>query len=221
MTYPEDKIPALSGIAKWMGRYGLGDYLAGMRGDNIELQLAWSVAEPEPRPTNYRAPSWSWMSVDGITSPFVNYYGLSRRSNLVQAVDVSIELVPDDMFGQVKGEMMRLWCRKMKRTTIPAPSAIFGGYVGIWYVTSDEEQDGENFYLPTLEHSGCIDGGLILKPTGEKYGDYRPVGYLQSTCPLDAYNVASKEDATECDYSECSEEEIGIFSRSDHFINII
>lgn len=77
LTNGADKIVALSGISTLMAR-AVGDvdeYLSGMWRFMLEEQLAWRVVEarqhngkPARRvgPEAYRAPSWSWASVDGV-----------------------------------------------------------------------------------------------------------------------------------------------------------
>ncbi|KAF5553601.1 heterokaryon incompatibility protein [Fusarium napiforme] len=67
MTKSHDRLPALSGIAKWLQPHlGSPRFLAGLW-DNSDLvrQLAWySCTTKSPKP-QYRAPSWSWASIDG------------------------------------------------------------------------------------------------------------------------------------------------------------
>ncbi|TGJ86338.1 hypothetical protein E0Z10_g2426 [Xylaria hypoxylon] len=65
----DDRLNAISGIAKKMHRAELGEYLGGLFSYGLLPQLMWSRAEgqtPLPRPSQgYRAPSWSWASIDG------------------------------------------------------------------------------------------------------------------------------------------------------------
>ncbi|KAI6910074.1 hypothetical protein KC318_g3442 [Hortaea werneckii] len=56
-----------------------GQYLAGLWGDErIEGQLCWRVEKPRIRPTMWRAPSWSWASVDGPVSYAPTQSGISN-----------------------------------------------------------------------------------------------------------------------------------------------
>jgi hypothetical protein len=74
LTVPGDKLIALSGIAKRMKPSLNNDtYVAGMWRRHLESALVWHVKKhgkvdgsPSCRPTPYRAPTWSWASVDGI-----------------------------------------------------------------------------------------------------------------------------------------------------------
>ncbi|KAK6853658.1 hypothetical protein PG995_010470 [Apiospora arundinis] len=73
LTNPSDKLPALSGLAQLRKRVKGGVYLAGLWKDSILHDLCWyhtinyNVATSGGvgrRPRSYRAPSWSWASVD-------------------------------------------------------------------------------------------------------------------------------------------------------------
>jgi hypothetical protein len=69
LSVSSDKLPAMTPIAKIIDDGNMGDYLAGVWSKTIAFGLAWgrSYALLKPSPT-YRAPSWSWASVDGPTS---------------------------------------------------------------------------------------------------------------------------------------------------------
>jgi hypothetical protein len=62
----KDRLLAISGIAKTFGDTLPGSYLAGSWERDFPVTLLWQVVSfPLPRPHKYRAPSWSWASVDG------------------------------------------------------------------------------------------------------------------------------------------------------------
>jgi len=63
LTKPDDKLVALSGIVSIFQRY-LGEYLAGLWRIWLPYELLWCAFEPASRPDTYRAPSWSWASID-------------------------------------------------------------------------------------------------------------------------------------------------------------
>ena len=66
LTFPGDKLPAISGIAAQYGRTFGGAYLAGLWEWNLPSELLWSTTRSDiSRPARQRAPSWSWASVDG------------------------------------------------------------------------------------------------------------------------------------------------------------
>ncbi|KAM3083104.1 hypothetical protein ACMFMG_003770 [Clarireedia jacksonii] len=68
ITYNSDRLPALSGLVKSLSPVLRGSYLAGLwSNENLIYDLAWanvaSKSDLRPRP-KYRAPSWSWASID-------------------------------------------------------------------------------------------------------------------------------------------------------------
>ncbi|KAI0812918.1 HET-domain-containing protein [Xylaria sp. FL0064] len=62
LTFPRDRLPALSGLARQMGERKAGaTYLAGLWSDSLELDLLWIPYRPESGAIDeYIAPSWSW-----------------------------------------------------------------------------------------------------------------------------------------------------------------
>lgn len=72
ITYEEDKLPALAGLAIEYGKASGKTYLAGLWKESLLDDLLWrqgkfEYSNEEPlTPAKYRAPSWSWASVDGI-----------------------------------------------------------------------------------------------------------------------------------------------------------
>jgi hypothetical protein len=68
LTKATDRLPALSGLCKQV-KHLRGDYLAGVWVDSIWLDLLWRVDTLRPevghaRASQYRRPSWSWVSVE-------------------------------------------------------------------------------------------------------------------------------------------------------------
>jgi hypothetical protein len=73
LTKLEDKLPALAGVASEFQLLGAGIYLAGLWQCQMPFGLLWAVSngrqvddKPSFRPKEYRAPSWSWASVEGM-----------------------------------------------------------------------------------------------------------------------------------------------------------
>ncbi|EIW52281.1 HET-domain-containing protein, partial [Trametes versicolor FP-101664 SS1] len=62
-----DKLVACGAIATEFQRVLCTDYLAGLWRDTLLIDLLWHKEEGAdiPRPSAYRAPSWSWAAVDG------------------------------------------------------------------------------------------------------------------------------------------------------------
>ncbi|KAL2062766.1 hypothetical protein VTL71DRAFT_5838 [Oculimacula yallundae] len=104
LTKESDKLPALSGLAhEYCARWG-GEYVAGLWKTDLWKNLLWRRNEtytlPEPkRPVEYRAPSWSWASLDGR----IEFVGPSNANDgsKIQIQSVNIELKGSDPMGQV------------------------------------------------------------------------------------------------------------------------
>lgn len=65
VSFPEDKLPAISGMASKVAKKVQSEYLAGLWKNNLVHDLFWHPSEPPTKPEGYRAPSWSWASLDG------------------------------------------------------------------------------------------------------------------------------------------------------------
>lgn len=100
LTYPADKLPALSGLARRFSQKTGCSYLAGHWRENLVATLAWYISDPIVRSAEevFRAPSWSWASVDGKLG-FINF--VMVKSWDAKLVSDSMVLAGSDPFGQV------------------------------------------------------------------------------------------------------------------------
>lgn len=77
LTMEKDKLVAISGIAKTFQAKLKDDYIAGLWRRVLVTDMLWKVSSRgneasghhARRPKEYRAPSWSWASVDGVIQP--------------------------------------------------------------------------------------------------------------------------------------------------------
>ena len=66
LTFPSDRLPALSGLAEAMSRVKLGDeYLCGLWRKSLPVELLWCASDSQPRESRrvggkWYAPTWSW-----------------------------------------------------------------------------------------------------------------------------------------------------------------
>jgi hypothetical protein len=113
ITVPSDKLIALSGIAKRMKLSLNGDaYVAGMWRTHLESALLWHVRKhekidgsPSCRPATYRAPTWSWASVDGV----VNTANVRNDENwAIKVEDYHLDYATEDTTGVVTGGWLDL-----------------------------------------------------------------------------------------------------------------
>lgn len=73
LTVPSDKLVALSGVANEVKRRleelrpdARHRYVAGLWEEELPGVLTWHVLGPASRAISYRAPTWSWASIDGL-----------------------------------------------------------------------------------------------------------------------------------------------------------
>jgi hypothetical protein len=129
ITKPDDKLPAIAGLARVIADRSGDKYLAGLWYSHLEEDLCWRVyareemhmvrsadsTEPAPQvwgkkftdigaPERYRAPSWSWASVDaGVLFVQMNF------DHIVAAFEGGyVEPVGEDMFGRLKAGWIQL-----------------------------------------------------------------------------------------------------------------
>lgn len=111
LTHGADRLPALSGIATRQHEVTGDQYLAGMWRGDLVWQLAWHMAEPgekTERPA-WRAPTWSWASVDGaVDYDMVSYDREHQR--WVYILEAWTAPSGPDRFGPVAGGLLTLGC---------------------------------------------------------------------------------------------------------------
>lgn len=106
LTRDGDKLPALSGIARRFQKHTGDDYLAGLWTQDLLRSLLWKAERlvlhhtPNSRPSSYRAPSWSWASINGN----VRHITLQVEHFYAEIIKCSVEPASDlDPFGSIRG----------------------------------------------------------------------------------------------------------------------
>lgn len=103
LTFPADKLPALSGICQLVKSQTGSRYLAGLWQDRLVPNLLWECrtyfsSSRSWIGSDYVAPSFSWASIDYHVKPF-DPSGFHEYARLVKS---DILLSCDDPFGRVK-----------------------------------------------------------------------------------------------------------------------
>jgi hypothetical protein len=96
-----DKLPALSGIAQLYQEKHKDKYLAGLWLSHLLEHLCWCVpngAIESSRPSIYRAPTWSWASIDGKVT-FDSFEIPPRQIKILKAITMP---AGKDPLGQVR-----------------------------------------------------------------------------------------------------------------------
>lgn len=108
LTYGDDILPALSGIAKRFHLRSGDEYLAGLWKSHLIIALSWEkhndgtegMARFE-HPASLRVPSWSWAALGGKVRWPSDH--ASPKQALAECLAASVTKVGKDPFGQVNG----------------------------------------------------------------------------------------------------------------------
>lgn len=206
LSYGDDKLPALSGLARAYAYRHKGTYVAGLWSQDLVFGLLWYAKTNQPlqRPVRYRAPSWSWASVDGPVNFFTINAGRIPEW-LVEIEDLVYwtSLAGSDPFGKVtdgvltvtgylkEGEIKTVKMEVLEDIEIDGTlvgegdsvQLLFDEISAIGTVTLDSvTPDGQTFCL--LVAGSYLQGAvevekaviLLLSPT-EKENEYRRVGF--------------------------------------------
>ncbi|KAI0096678.1 heterokaryon incompatibility protein-domain-containing protein [Nemania sp. FL0031] len=183
----DDRLNAIAGIAKKMHRAELGEYLGGLFSYKLLPQLMWSRAEeqtPLPRPSDgYRAPSWSWASIDGQ---------VAFRNRMWNSVKVTANLIEFDV--QPRSEMEKYTryisgvlrisgnATILKLVVDPASCELVapGSHAGLSLSLDTQEFQGLpllDVYLLQILHDSAVIRGLVLEDKND--GTFGRIGYCE------------------------------------------
>ena len=104
LTMLDDKLPALSGLASMFAIKSGFRYAAGLWEEHLDTSLQWKTnINKSCRAAKYRAPSWSWASIDRpvffiASTPGPIGYDTRRLENIA----VEIEPLGVDPFGKIQ-----------------------------------------------------------------------------------------------------------------------
>ena len=204
LTYPEDALHAVAGIAAKYQKEIQDDYVAGLWRGVLVRELLWHRTlehkreKVPPRPSRYIAPSWSWASCQGQIS-----FPVTEQDAVMSTVvikDCSVRLMNDAIkFGDIIDGYV-IVCAEVTMARMvsiglfdPEPQAdTMWGYVHI-----DAQEDVQNNFrrsrtvVSEFDIVTCIrlsqEQGLVLKQVNDnKYTResiskvYQRIGHFQS-----------------------------------------
>jgi hypothetical protein len=108
ITFPIDRLPAVSALAKHFADELCSPYLAGLWLEGLWYTLSWYRTERESteRPKNYIAPSWSWAAINAGVGWLILLPG-TFTGKRVEILDAVVDHV-GDAFGQVTHGWIRV-----------------------------------------------------------------------------------------------------------------
>ncbi|KAI8720062.1 HET domain-containing protein [Fusarium sp. LHS14.1] len=174
LTVPSDKLIACSGIAERMAGIVKDDYVAGMWRRYLEGELLWVAhGNHQPgrctRPREYRAPTWSWASIDGPVTP-----GEPRiQDSLIIVQDYHLDYQTDDKTAAIRGGWLRL--RGVLRKTTLKRKVAEGYY---WDMLLDGEKVNTQEETPPIN----CEPRVMLDILQEDFDQENAQGLLFSMC---------------------------------------
>lgn len=133
-----DKLSALSNVASAYSQILEDEYVAGLWKSHLIECLCWQSVKCKPV-TGYRAPSWSWASVDGLVG--VGFNSPSWKP-MATVQDTKVELEDDSKpFGKVKSAAITLEA-SMVQLSVSASK----GFTGEAMLRIKDKEEDEGFH---------------------------------------------------------------------------
>jgi hypothetical protein len=164
LTFQSDLLPALSGIAKYLQEISGATYLSGIwkTQEKPVVNLAWECEPNLCRPTNYRAPSWSWASTDNTVKfePFKSisdshgdgWFGAVKTKAAI--VDAQITPATSDLTGPASSGVLTIE-GPLNQITINPELEVFLDEEHLEMMISFDEpeyEEGSFFILPLYSY---------------------------------------------------------------------
>jgi hypothetical protein len=209
MSYENDKLTALGGLASYLARKNNATYCAGLWWDDMVFGLFWSRnylhaafdirnyvhgkhiignrqhswPDTIPRPSTWRAPSWSWASINGPVS-FIERW----EYNILDSVNLKhcfIEPKYGNPYTELKSGYLEIQAPVLPFTWLDNDTSdtqdgviTFYGYPD----SNDEDQGGISAVI--LLYSGSIDqmralNCIMARKTNRSSQSYERIGLLK------------------------------------------
>lgn len=210
LTYSSDKLIALSGVAEAvMNILGVSrdSYIAGLWRLDLSTDLLWRMMGTGIRSETYRAPSWSWASVDGGVYFHFSDVREKARENKVITLEEAQVTTPHDPLGPVQNGHITirgpLLIMKLLNPDVSSSgnfyfdelnigNTVYKSGSGFEEVLDHEPlylewpQSGKDIYFACIMSTAEVEideeymsEGLILERTGDQPGEYRRIGWLR------------------------------------------
>ena len=145
ITYPADRLPALSGIAKvFQASLPRDRYLAGLWESHLPRSLLWHVSAPAVS-TGFsrRAPSWSWGSIGELQpEAYITFADESRFSNVCcEYVSSKIEYRGANLYGRIKQGTLTLRAPLLAAWRVYWPTEASGPRHKLYVKPADYDKD--------------------------------------------------------------------------------
>lgn len=210
MTRPEDKLVAISGVAREILKATSDQYYAGHWGKGFQKSLLWYLPAPQLiSPSEYRAPSWSWASVNGKVK-FIVSSAASKVLYTPTATIRTIQTIGSDGQRSSMGQIKDGFCRMSATMRKILRYERYGNDHRL--ILSDEISDYDNYVdffpdtlvKPSMTSIACIPimyyqnmntrsqndvkdisflAGFVVEEAGEFRDEYRRLGVFRISEP--------------------------------------
>lgn len=186
LTYEQDKLVALAGIADKMQRQKRDDNYAGMWHDDLIEQLCWFVNDniPGKRIEPKQAPTWSWASVNGRCTLWILFRHHEGWATQILKLE---KATSNTSFGSMPNAELWLSCPSLlvsEYTFADTINLLKAGKPSWAKIDCTRDQYASDIsgaqptlYILMLTYGG----GLILKPTDNSQGEYERIGIWYGT----------------------------------------
>ncbi|KAH6967368.1 hypothetical protein EDB82DRAFT_518409 [Fusarium venenatum] len=132
LTYGEDKLVAIGGVAKALDSIDPMGYMVGHWGDDddeLVKSLCWKRGGPGQKAPKYRAPSWSWASQDSVVD-FGSYSLVGMDDDKIVAEPVAWQASAPDgtFFGRCTNAYIQIKAKFARGTVFPNCGHDFSNY---------------------------------------------------------------------------------------------
>ena len=204
LTEEQDKLIAIQGLVNIYKSLRDDEYLAGLWRQQLPSGLMWTThnglqanGEPTYRPETYRAPSWSWASVEGTIRIFPEVHPEEERwVELCQLLEAKTTPLGEDTTGQVSDGHIKIRGRLLSTEDLSFHTSPKGKVVQIarsrnsdpsksWINCQIDDVDRwsprNNELLPVLQcdhrsPQSCLLKGLVLVPVEGHTDTYERIG---------------------------------------------
>jgi hypothetical protein len=177
LSFPDDKLPAISGLAHRMVKTVNDKYLAGLWKGDLYRGILWQphFGFHMRQPQKLRAPSWSWAALDGEIKWKPD---LPKKGYSIEILSADITVSGSNDMGQVSGGRLVLSGKLLPvGKIIQNPRETLSK--GYFNSNGEEAQHdlGSSFSLEGNIQALLVaaDKGLLLEPTGQD-GEFRRIG---------------------------------------------
>ena len=215
LTFPRDRLAAISAVARQFAARFNTTYVGGLWEEDLLHQLLWYsvLGDQRLRPSEYRAPSWSWASVDGQIDWQRSLSGNDGELQILSdIVSVTVQHAGDPFGGLTDGRLVvrsrALSCcfiraGGLSMSDVSVPLTGYGKVSKRFHPDAEIGDDDDNPHYFLLPLMACEERdrarrvfGLALKPVGGVDG-YQRVGMWDF--------VWEKQDNVKSEYGPCME----------------